>query len=219
MRRLPRGELRTAAEAASRLLRSPTLFSDSPEIVGFRLPEAYGGATPVAILQVLVFETLANMTKALLREEDPAAESIPLLTLIIKTAEGSGLRSDALRALERDWRVRHYGVSGPVRQSRAEIQKSPVRLRNVITVERRRIVARTTIPDQKAGGSNPSGRTGIVALTKNFAKPRSPGWVFLRGPYGRISMILTILFLINWSVLAMPGRDHAQLNVPLGAFP
>ena len=159
MRRLSRGELRTAAEAASRLLRSPTLFSDSPEIVGFRLPEAYGGATPVAILQVLVFETLANMTKALLREEDPAAESIPLLTLIIKTAEGSGLRSDALRALERDWRVRHYGVSGPVRQSRAEIQKSPVRLRNVITVETRRIVARTTIPDQKAGGSNPSGRT------------------------------------------------------------
>ena len=32
-------------------------------------------------------------------------------------------------------------------------------------------------------------------------------------------MILTILFLINWSVLDLPGRDHAQLNVPLGAFP
>ena len=58
-----------------------------------------------------------------------------------------------------------------------------------------------------------------MALTKNFAKPRSPGWVFPRGLYGRISMILTILFLINWSVFDLPGRDHAQLNVPLGTFP
>ena len=31
-------------------------------------------------------------------------------------------------------------------------------------------------------------------------------------------MILTLLFLINWSVLDLPGRDQAQLDVPLGAF-
>ena len=95
---VPSAEVRAAAEAVCRLLRSPTFFSDSPEIMRFRLPKAPDGVTPIVLLQVLSVETLSNMAKAFLREENPETEINPLLSLIIKTAQGAGVSVRALYA-------------------------------------------------------------------------------------------------------------------------
>lgn len=95
---VPSSEIRTATEAVCRLLRSPTFFMDAPEITRFRLPKTPAGVTPVGILQVLSVETLSNMAKAFLREENPESEMNPLLHLIVKTAQGTGVSVRTLYA-------------------------------------------------------------------------------------------------------------------------